>query len=84
MTLSGYFFLSYSSRKNSDLKKVIWRETPELVQWVEVIVGLVAWIFLGTYLGLAEGYEVVTLILFFALQLVYIGEPRKCSSSGAD
>ena len=79
VAFAGYFFLSYSSRRSKDLKAAIWRETPELVQWVETIAGLVSWIVTGVYLGIAEGYEPITLVLFFALQLVYIGKsaPRR-------
>ena len=49
------------------------------MQWVETIAGLVSWIVTGVYLGIAEGYEPITLVLFFALQLVYIGKsaPRR-------
>jgi len=70
----GYFFLSYKTRHWDELKRVVWQDTPEKLQWVEVLLGLISWILLGTYLGVAEGYEPATLALFFVFQLLYIGK----------
>ena len=70
----GYFGLSYLSKSDDVLKKTIWEKTPEFVQWIEVVLGLIAWTILGTYIGIAEGYDPVTLVLFFISQLAYIGE----------
>lgn len=62
------------SRQSNELKRVIWQDTPETLQWVEVAFGLVSWILLGTYLGLAEGYDTISLSFFFVFQMLYIGK----------
>lgn len=61
------------SRSNAVLKKTIWEQTPSFVQWVEIVLGIMAWAILGAYIGLAEGYDPVTLVLFFISQMAYIG-----------
>ena len=77
ITLAGYFGLSYLSKSDDTLKRTIWGKTPEFVKNIELALGIAAWAVLGTYLGLAEGYDAVTLVLFFLAQLCYIGARQR-------
>ena len=76
--------LALISRDDQKLKRAIWKKTPEFVKNIELGIGIAAWAVLGTYLGLAEGYDPVTLVLFFLSQLAYMGnDPPKHKSQYA-
>lgn len=68
----GYIYLNYKSQEK-DVKEFIWKETPETVKTVQLLIGALSWIILGIYINLSSGYDSVTMIIFFFSQYAYVG-----------